>query len=115
MCSMRLVLGYGRTSTTDQHGKMQFEALIEAGVPEEHIYFDQLSGAKAARDRPALTKLLAYARDADTVWWSFYEPRWASFGLWNIAGLTVAGDPEPLTMAHDAVQDAAALIRRLVS
>lgn len=67
MCSMRLVLGYGRTSTTDQHGKMQFEALIEAGVPEEHIYFDQLSGAKAARDRPALTKLLAYARDGDTV------------------------------------------------
>lgn len=64
---MGLVLGYVRTSTTDQHGKVQFEALIEAGVPEEHIYFDQLSGAKAARERPALSKLLAYARDGDTV------------------------------------------------
>jgi hypothetical protein len=48
-------------------------------------------------------------------WWSFYEPRWGSFGLWEITGLTVAGDPEPLTMAHDAVQDAAALIRRVIS
>jgi DNA invertase Pin-like site-specific DNA recombinase len=64
---MGLVLGYVRTSTTDQHGKMQFDALIEAGVPEERIYFDQFSGAKAARERPALSKLLAYARDGDTV------------------------------------------------
>jgi hypothetical protein len=48
-------------------------------------------------------------------WWSFYEPRWASFGLWDISGLTLSGEPEPLTMAHDAVQDAAALIRRVVS
>ncbi|MFB9654430.1 recombinase family protein [Pseudarthrobacter oxydans] len=64
---MGLVLGYVRTSTTDQHGKAQFDALLEAGVPEEHIYFDQLSGAKAAKERPALSKLLAYARDGDTV------------------------------------------------
>jgi DNA invertase Pin-like site-specific DNA recombinase len=64
---MGLLLGYVRTSTTDQHGKAQFDALIEAGVPEERIYFDQLSGAKAARERPALAKLLAYAREGDTV------------------------------------------------
>lgn len=64
---MGLLLGYVRTSTTDQHGQMQFDALLEAGVKEEHIYFDQLSGAKAARDRPALSKLLGYARDGDTV------------------------------------------------
>ncbi|ABK02109.1 hypothetical protein Arth_0711 [Arthrobacter sp. FB24] len=48
-------------------------------------------------------------------WWSFYEPRWASFGLWDITGLTPVGDPEPLTMTHDAVQDAATLIRRVIS
>jgi hypothetical protein len=47
-------------------------------------------------------------------WWSFYEPRWASIGLWDTAGLTVAGEPEPLTMSHDAVLDAAALIRRVL-
>ena len=64
---MGLLLGYVRTSTTDQHGQMQFDALIEAGVKEEHIYFDQLSGTKSARERPALSKLLGYARDGDTV------------------------------------------------
>ncbi|MEW1823535.1 recombinase family protein [Arthrobacter sp. NPDC080031] len=64
---MGLLLGYVRTSTTDQHGQMQFDALIEAGVKEEHIYFDQLSGAKSARERPALSKLLAYAREGDSV------------------------------------------------
>lgn len=48
-------------------------------------------------------------------WWSFYEPRWASYGLWDIAGLSVAGAPETLTLNHPAVQDAAALIRRTSS
>ena len=64
---MGLLLGYVRTSTTDQHGQMQFDALTEAGVKEERIYFDQLSGSKSARERPALTKLLGFARDKDTV------------------------------------------------
>lgn len=64
---MGLLLGYVRVSTTDQHGQMQFDALLEAGVPEEQIYFDQLSGAKAAKERPGLTALLGYARREDTV------------------------------------------------
>lgn len=67
MGGMGLLLGYVRVSTTDQHGQMQFDALIEAGVPEEQIYFDQLSGAKAAKERPGLTALLSYARREDTV------------------------------------------------
>ncbi|TSE15052.1 recombinase family protein [Arthrobacter sp. KBS0703] len=64
---MGLLLGYVRVSTTDQRGQMQFDALIEAGVPEEQIYFDQLSGAKAAKERPGLSALLSYARRDDTV------------------------------------------------
>lgn len=64
---MGLLLGYVRVSTTDQRGQMQFDALIEAGVPEEQIYFDQLSGAKTAKERPGLTALLGYARRDDTV------------------------------------------------
>lgn len=67
MCVMGLLLGYVRVSTTDQRGQMQFDALIEAGVPEEQIYFDQLSGAKAAKERPGLSALLSYARRDDTV------------------------------------------------
>jgi DNA invertase Pin-like site-specific DNA recombinase len=64
---MGLLLGYVRVSTTDQRGQMQFDALLEAGVPEEQIYFDQLSGAKAAKKRPGLSALLSYARREDTV------------------------------------------------
>lgn len=67
MCIMGLLLGYVRVSTTDQRRQMQFDALIEAGVPEEHIYFDHLSGAKAAKERPGLSALLSYARRDDTV------------------------------------------------
>lgn len=67
MCVMGLLLGYVRVSTTDQRGQMQFDALIEAGVPEEQVYFDQLSGAKAAKERPGLSALLSYARRDDTV------------------------------------------------
>ncbi|MBE4720502.1 recombinase family protein [Pseudarthrobacter sp. AB1] len=64
---MGLLLGYIRVSTTDQHGLAQRDALLAAGVSEEYIYFDQLSGAKAAKERPGLTALLAFARDGDTV------------------------------------------------
>ncbi|MBG0738886.1 RES family NAD+ phosphorylase [Paeniglutamicibacter antarcticus] len=48
-------------------------------------------------------------------WWSYYDPIWASFGLWDITGLTVDGAPEPLTLGHAAVQDAASIIRRTLS
>ncbi|MBT8160966.1 MULTISPECIES: RES family NAD+ phosphorylase [Arthrobacter] len=48
-------------------------------------------------------------------WWSVYEPRWASYGLWDVSSLSVMGRPEVLTLSHPAVQDAAALIRRVIS
>ncbi|MDQ0769542.1 DNA invertase Pin-like site-specific DNA recombinase [Pseudarthrobacter defluvii] len=64
---MGLLLGYVRVSTTDQHGAAQRDALLEAGVEEKYIYFDQLSGAKAAKERPGLSALLAFAREGDTV------------------------------------------------
>jgi hypothetical protein len=44
----------------------------------------------------------------------YYEPRWASIGVWDVKGLEVAGDPEPLTMDHEAVREAAAIIRKVI-
>jgi pseudouridine-5'-phosphate glycosidase len=35
--------------------------------------------------------------------WSFNEPRGVSFGLCDVSRLTVAGDPEPLTTAHNVM------------
>jgi DNA invertase Pin-like site-specific DNA recombinase len=61
-------LGYARVSTTDQDARMQIAALVEAGVAEDKIFIDHMSGAKTAKERPGLTELLRYARDGDQVY-----------------------------------------------
>lgn len=47
---------------------MQIAALVEAGVAEDKIFIDHMSGAKTAKERPGLTELLKYARDGDQVY-----------------------------------------------
>jgi DNA invertase Pin-like site-specific DNA recombinase len=64
---VHMKLGYARVSTTDQDAKMQIAALIEAGVAEEKIFIDRLSGATTAKERPGMAALLAYAREGDVV------------------------------------------------
>ncbi|MGO4382631.1 recombinase family protein [Specibacter sp. RAF43] len=61
-------LGYARVSTTDQDARMQIAALVEAGVAEEKIFIDHMSGAKTSKERPGLTELLKYAREGDEVY-----------------------------------------------
>lgn len=56
-------LGYARVSTTDQKAQMQIDALMEAGVDRKRIFVDEMSGEKAARQRPQMIKLLDYARE----------------------------------------------------
>lgn len=60
-------LGYARISTSDQNASMQVQALMEAGVDKDRIFIDEMSGAKAARERPQMVKLLEYAREGDEV------------------------------------------------
>ncbi|WP_422392035.1 recombinase family protein [Arthrobacter sp. N1] len=60
-----MLLGYARISTTDQNASMQVEALVEAGVDRKRIFIDEMSGAKAARERPEMKRLLDYARPGD--------------------------------------------------
>jgi RES domain len=45
-------------------------------------------------------------------WWSRYDSRWRSFGLWSRKYLRVSNPPEPLTMRHAAVREAAELLPR---
>lgn len=60
--------GYARVSTADQNPQLQFDALINAGIDEQHIYTDHLSGTR--EDRPGLAAVLAVMEDGDslTVW-----------------------------------------------
>ena len=51
------VRGYARVSTVDQNLDRQLVALQEAGVSQNDIYQEKISGTK--KDRPELQRLLA--------------------------------------------------------
>jgi DNA invertase Pin-like site-specific DNA recombinase len=58
-------IGYARVSTDDQDMLMQIEALKSAGVKEENIYKEQVSGMK--KERPELKRMIEYAREGDEI------------------------------------------------
>jgi DNA invertase Pin-like site-specific DNA recombinase len=62
-----MLIGYARTSTTDQKAGLedQIKQLVALGCdPDEGIFKEQIS---SVADRPELTKLLAYLRKGDTL------------------------------------------------
>lgn len=66
-----MITGYTRTSTRDkQNDAMQRRALVDAGVPPDQIWSDQVSGSRAAGTRPGWTALEARLRAGDhlVVW-----------------------------------------------
>lgn len=60
-----MLLGYARVSTIEQNEARQIEALKKAGVEEDNIYIDKLSGKDD--NRPKLKEMLAYCRKGDVV------------------------------------------------
>jgi len=58
-----MLIGYARVSTHDQNLDLQRDALQNAGC--EKIFFDELSGAKAAR--PALQQAMDTLREGDVL------------------------------------------------
>jgi hypothetical protein len=44
-------------------------------------------------------------------WWSYYDPRWGSHGVWDVEGLQV-DTVEALTLDHPAVVEAAEVLNR---
>lgn len=58
-----MTLGYARTSTPEQSLDSQIDALKKAGC--EHIFTDQVSGAKTVR--PGLDEMLGKLRKGDTI------------------------------------------------
>lgn len=59
--------GYARVSTPDQKLDLQIDALIEAGVPEAHIFSEKASGGGIATKRLQLLRCLKRCRKGDTL------------------------------------------------
>ena len=59
------LIGYARVSTEDQNLAMQIDALRNAGVLDDNLYFEAKSGA--SDKRPQLAMCWADAREGDTV------------------------------------------------
>src|SRR5664279_6137040 len=60
-------LGYARVSTGHQSLDQQLDALSAAGVDNERVYSDKLSGNSTREQRPGLAALLDYARPGDAI------------------------------------------------
>ena len=46
-------------------------------------------------------------------WWSFYDSKWASFGLWDCSGIALE-DVQAVTLDHPALREASRTIARRV-
>lgn len=57
--------GYWRVSTDDQDPQFQIDAMIAAGVPEERIRGDKMTGSKMRR--PGLKSAMNITRDSDVL------------------------------------------------
>jgi DNA invertase Pin-like site-specific DNA recombinase len=60
-------LGYARVSTEHQRLDQQTDALRAAGVENDRVYSDKLSGTSTRQQRPGLAALLDYAREGDAI------------------------------------------------
>lgn len=59
-------------------------------------------------------RIFAEKRYAGLRWWSVYVPDWTNVALWNRKPLALAAEPEPLSIGHRAVADAAAALPRFI-
>ncbi|CAH2394520.1 Recombinase [Mesorhizobium ventifaucium] len=59
------IVGYARVSTTDQNTAVQIDQLKAAGVTDDHLFQDRLSGLD--NGRPKLAEALRFVRKGDTL------------------------------------------------
>lgn len=52
---------------------------------------------------------------AGVSWWSYRDPRWRSYGIWDRSELSVVDEPEPLAIDHPALLRASEIISRVIA
>lgn len=81
-------------------------ALSALGIRPSEVVTRDRSVTQSWARRAFETKRWAGVR-----WWSYYDPRWYAYGLWDRRDLTVVG-VEKLSLEHPAVVEAATILRR---
>lgn len=81
-------------------------ALLERGLRPSHV----VTRARAVTQQWALA-IFHEGRWGGVRWWSYHDPEWGSFGLWDVGGLRVV-DVKPLAEEVDHVRDVARRMRR---
>jgi hypothetical protein len=68
-----------------------------------------------ARTRAWARRIYEQGRWSGVRWWSYYDPAWSSFGLWDIKHLTLE-EVRPLRLDHPALLEASrTIVRRVVA
>ena len=62
---MAKLIGYARVSDDDQNLDLQIDALLNAGVKKQHLFCDEVTGAK--HDRPGLAECLSLLEPGDSL------------------------------------------------
>jgi hypothetical protein len=86
-------------------------------APKQLLSLDLKPSGVVSRD---YTRTRAWARRiydqracAGVRWWSFYDSKWASFGLWDRSGITLE-DVQSVTLDHPDLYEASRTIARRV-
>jgi hypothetical protein len=66
-----------------------------------------------ARTRAWARRIYERGQWSGVRWWSYYDPAWSSYGLWDVTHLTLE-TIDPLTLDHPALLEASRIIVRRV-
>jgi len=85
------------------------DRLVELGLRPSQV---------VTRDRTVTqgwaARIFEQGRFAGVRWWSYYDPRWGSFGLWDTADLRVVATEVLDSLDHPAVVEAADVLCRVI-
>lgn len=104
--SGRALVAYELAETTDVCNLDDAGRLVDLGVKPSYVVTRDRSITQAWALRVFEQEAFAGVR-----WWSYYDPEWGSYGLWDCSRLAVK-DVQLLTIAHPAVRAAAEVLVR---